>query len=211
MSIHTITLETIDSYLGGEPIFPREPKQGIFENCRGTLQAVYQGEIISEADIEQELFEFYQLREMSFETIEVFQKYFSNIWNRNFSTLKQNLLNVQDFTIQNESETYKEEVSSQVVNTGESHNNQGFSNTPNQYLQNEKKAGLTTYTETNGDGINTQRGNGNKTFTSSKQGNAFRDWLDLSEKNRNIIYNFIDKFDIIFLNSISIQNFITRY
>lgn len=90
----TLTLKEIDLIIGGITS-PREPHQGVFDMCSGDINVEYLGENWGTSDIETLIMNEYAFREMSFETIEEFQQYFTNIWNRGFYIMKQNVENAQ--------------------------------------------------------------------------------------------------------------------
>ena len=88
----TLTLKEIDLIIGGISS-PREPHQGVFDMCSGDINVEYLGENWGTSDIETLIMNEYAFREMAFETIEEFQQYFTNIWNRGFYIMKQNVEN----------------------------------------------------------------------------------------------------------------------
>lgn len=94
-----------------------------------------------------------------------------------------------------------------------------ISNTPNQYLENpEDFNGLTGYErnedenttnssqrgefetsrQTQSTATGTTTGSDTRQITRTRSRNALEKWIALSEKNRNIIYDFVDKFEPLF-------------
>lgn len=234
MAEWTLTLNEIDFFLGGKDQSPRPTGIGVYKECDGELQATYLGETFSRADIEALLLDEYAMCESAFETVEMFQWRWRNVWNRHFPLLVQNLgsapdISLSDYTITRERE-YGEKSSGTSESTGSSTtdssqdgtNEDRFSNTPNQLVQNtfnglttlnNRKANETgsskTDTTANGSANSSKEGTDNSTDTHTR--NTFLKWLSISEQNRNIIYDFFDKFDELFLRSAGICNYSRRY
>lgn len=205
----TLTLKEIDLIIGGITS-PREPHQGVFDMCSGDINVEYLGENWGTSDIETLIMNEYAFREMSFETIEEFQQYFTNIWNRGFYIMKQNVENAQKMTFQDQSENYTENTSATSTSTTNASGDSKFTNVPNQYNK-DTDAGLTSRNMNTSEGTGTSSGSGERTFNSTKTGNPFEKWLAYSGQNRNIIYKFVDSFNPIFINTVTIQNFYRRY
>ena len=205
-----MTLTEIDQYIGGLSN-PREAHQGVFNMCSGDLNVQYLGENIQTQDIEKLILNEYAYREMSFETVEQFHQYFTNCWNRYFLVMRENLENVPEFSLNEAEESATENTSatseSNINNNGKSK----FSNTPNEYIAGDGIRGLTTYTEGDSTAQATATGEGNRNLNTTKKGNIFEKWLSLSKNNRNVIFDFINKFEYMFLNSRTIQNFRRDY
>ena len=178
--------------------------------CSGDINVEYLGENWGTSDIETLIMNEYAFREMSFETIEEFQQYFTNIWNRGFYIMKQNVENAQKMTFQDQSEDYTENTSATSTSTTNASGDSKFTNVPNQYNK-DTDAGLTSRNMNTSEGTGTSSGSGERTFNSTKTGNPFEKWLAYSGQNRNIIYKFVDSFNPIFINTVTIQNFYRRY
>lgn len=229
MAIQSITLDEVDYYMGGKTE-NRQPHTGVFKNCRGEFSVQYLGETLTEQDIEIMLLEKYLLCEIAFETIELFHWRFYNVWNENFNILKQNLQNVEEFVIDESKETVTENLkvdrtANNTANnskTGENDNtinsDSKFSDTPNQYVQGQFN-GLTSISVRDDTGKQTYKDNtlltaettgkdtSTRDFTRTHSINAFEKWLSLSERNYNIIYSFIAKFDKLFNKTFVLKNY----
>jgi hypothetical protein len=178
--------------------------------CSGDINVEYLGENWGTSDIETLIMNEYAFREMAFETIEEFQQYFTNIWNRGFYIMKQNVENAQKMTFQDQSEDYTENTSATSTSTTNASGDSKFTNVPNQYNK-DTDAGLTSRNMNTSEGTGQSSGSGERTFNSTKTGNPFEKWLAYSKRNRNIIYKFVDSFNPIFINTVTIQNFYRRY
>lgn len=209
MAQWTLTLKEIDKIIGGITD-PRQAHQGIFETCGGDINVEYLGEEWGTQDIENLILSEYAFRESAFETLAPFRQYFTNTWNRGFFVLRQNLENVQKMSFENEKEVYEETTQADSTGTSSATGDGKFTDMPQQY-DNTTDVGLTSRNMNTASGENTAHGEGSKNFSSTKSGNAFQKWMSLSEKNRNIIYSFVDSFNWLFVNSITVQNFRRDY
>ena len=102
----------------------------------------------------------------------------------------------------------------------EGNNSNKFSNTPNEYIANKDGFnGLTTIEENNNSSSHEQNYEGSQETTRDKNvdvedkntvtrtNNTFEKWLELSKINRNIVYDFIDKFSVLFQKTVNIYNY----
>lgn len=205
---NTITLNTVDLLcFNGEIPENREPHTGIFSGCIGDLENVtYLGESITVRDVEEFLFSEYMFRDIAFPTYQEFSIVWRNTWNRYFLQLSQNLENVEDFTVIDSTEKVTEDTTgaSSFNNVGGSRNK--YSNVPNQYIESQGQKGLTDYSELGTDSSGKADNALNRKLEIDRGGNKFERWLEISTKNRNLVYDFIDKFDYLFLKTFIIRS-----
>lgn len=235
MSYQNLTLNEIDYYLGGREITPRPVGVGIFQDCEGELTGLkYLGEDITRGELESLVLDNLLLCESAFETIEIFKWRWRNTWNRHFPLLKSQLATAPDITLEETKADIVTEYGENTTANGTSTNtaeltdtatmsaDKRFSNTPNQLVDNTFE-GLTTLNKdagtnertANGSGTTTseQTGNrkGNRTITDTRSNNAFLKWLEVSDANRNILYEFCEKFDELFTKTTVIRNYNRDY
>lgn len=196
------TIELVDSMLySGEE--PRPAHAGIFAGCVGELPEnfSYLGEAITVRDIEEKLIQQYRFRDMSFTTWQEFQNAIVNTWNRNFPVFAQNIENVEEFTVIDDKETTTENIQDQTHAQATDSSTGKYSDTPNQFANDGTNNGLTSINMGEGKVENQSKAARDRVVTVDKGGNAFERWLELSAINRNLVYDFIDKFRWCFLET----------
>lgn len=167
------------------------------------------GEEINVTDIEEAVYNTYAPRQIAYETIDMFIHYFSYTWNRYFAPLKNTLENLQEFTVIDDDESTSESQTATSTATAEGTALQKYSDTPNQYLANpDANEFLTNVTDAKSNSNTQTEGTGNREIKRTRSGNVFEKWLNLSDKNRNIIFDFADKFKDLFSGTAVIRNYI---
>lgn len=179
--------------LGGVYPEERQPHQGIFKYCEGDFFTTEQTK-----GLETQILSEYAYRDVLFGPEQMAVEV-GNIWNRYFSVLKTNVENQEEFTVEDETEKVTENLDGTRERSAESGTENKYSDTPNQYLENpETLNGLTSYSSLKGTGLSNDKIANTRTLETKKGHNRFERWLDLTRKNRNIIYDFIDRFNVLF-------------
>lgn len=222
-----ISIVSVDKLMFDGNEEERQSHDGIFKGCFGAFNVDYLGHTFSERDIETLLIDEYAYRDISFFTWQEFAHKIKTTWNRNILQLIENLKKAPELKLNSAYESVTENSSGNAQTSSNSTGNESasdsgvnvkkVSNTPNEYLQNpESFNGLTGYE--NNDNQNTRTGerSASATGTANTTGtreieretgrNALEMWLHLSEINRNIIYDFIDKFEPLFKQTARLYN-----
>lgn len=189
---------------GGEYPADRQPHTGIFTGCSGDLNVQYLGATINVRTVENYILDEYRFRDISFMTWQEFAQNFRNTWNRYFPVLANNLAHVEEFTVIDSKETILENSTTKNEATRSGTAEARFSDTPHQYVP-DTFDGLTTLSQSDGSTTDNSEIAHGSTTEIDRGGNAFERWLELSEKNYNMLYNFIDKFKDLFINTYSIR------
>ena len=202
-------------------------KDGIFKGCLGDFKngtTEYLDENWDIKTVEKLILNEYETQSIGFSTWQEFKSNFRNTWNRYFFQFKQNIENsLKEFPLydykrtseynrentQNSTSTYERGTDGEMTTNGNS--TEKYSNTPNEYIANKDNYnGLTSINEDTNNSTTTQNYSSNGTMgenttredtenaTVTRTNNAFEKWLELSLKNRNIVYDFIDKFSWLF-------------
>ncbi len=231
------TIKDIDNYMlisQGNDNKDRIESVGVFFGCNGTFENVeYLNESWNVLKIQEMILNEYETLEIGFGSWQDFYVNFRNTWNRNFFQFRQNIENaVKEYTLydykrisdRTKNETVDDDIKSTTTTNGkmtyEGDNSNKFSNTPNEYLaNNDGFNGLTSIEENENSSKHTQEYRGDQWSDRVKgvelkdnnevtrTNNTFEKWLELSNKNRNIIYDFIDKFSWLFLKTINIYSY----
>lgn len=220
------TIREIDDYLRDNKE-QYVVKDGIFKGCLGDFKngnVEYLNEFWTVEELEKMILDEYEIQSIGFSTWQEFKVCFRNTWNKNFFQFRQNIENsLKEFPLYeyqrisnydrtdnvSSTSTYERGTDGEMNTTGGG--TEKFSNTPNEYISNgENFNGLTTinkdennsttsqnYTSTGEMGEQTERTN-NENSTVTRNNNMFEKWLELSQKNRNIVYDFINKFSWLF-------------
>lgn len=193
-----------------DPTKPRSSHEGVFTGAKGEFPALaYLGEELSIMELERKILEYYEFREIGFATFQEFQKTLVRVWNENFGVLAENLNYAQQLTLTDEKEEVVEHISGKISGGGSGLSTQKFTNTPNQYIAaSENFNGLTNMTQNAAQNDFSNQDEHNRTLTTQKSHNIFEKWLELSERNRNIIYDFIKKFEWLFAHTFKINNYV---
>lgn len=196
-----VTIDYVD-FLAFDGQIPenRAPHQGVFQQCFGDIEdgIVYGGIPITTRYIEDFILNEYQFRDILY-TPQQFIVEVGNVWNRYFIPFYQNLKNAQDFSVEDESEKVTETFESTAKQSATGSGETKYSDTPNQFLTNpDTFNGLTSYSAENNKGEQSGEGSGSRTIDRKRAHNMFERWLEISRKNRNIIYEFIDAFGELF-------------
>lgn len=182
------------------------PQDGIFRSCNTSVfpeNITYLGEQIDLLSFEVAVLNYYALRE-TFLPWQAFEVGFSNIWNENIGVLAENLTNAEGLTVIDDNESVTEKITGTSNDVSSSNSENRYTNTPNQYLtDNDGKnyKGLTDLTKNTGNATSDRMVDTERTLTTEKGGNKFERWLELARKNRNIQYEFFDKFKTLFTNT----------
>lgn len=201
-----MTLKELDEFLlyaNEQDDETRTAHMGIFGDCRGEISVNYLGDDIATIDVENSVMETYAFRDIGYLTWQEFMANFSRVWNKYFGILRENLENSEAFTVVDAKETVKETIDTIADTKTTGQGSVRYSDTPNQYLnggQNPQQY-LTTFTGNQTAGTGESTGNTKRTLETDKGGNAFERWLSLSAENRNILYDFVHKFAILFKNT----------
>lgn len=207
MSFQTITLNEVDYIMDGKKE-NRKAHDGVFKGCLYEINTNYMGEDLTTQDIEILILEEYKLKEIAFETYDTFQHYFKNCWNKHFLKMRQNVLAAVDFETGEHKEIIKEKLTNENKVNSSNNGITKFSNTPNQYIpENNSFNGLTEISDGTANGEAKTNGTTQRDYEYTKVGNAFEKFINLSKENYNIVYDFINKFSDLFLNTIIIKNF----
>lgn len=173
----------------------REPHTGVFTGCMGELDVGYFGCGVNVRFIEDLVLQEFEANSIGFATWQEFVINFRNTWNRNIYPLFELLNNQVDFTLADSTEDVQEKTTGTVDAVGQNTGSQKFSDTPNQYLSEPNpNQFLSTYTAAENNTSGHQQGEGTRELKTLKTGNQYERWLELSDKTRNIIYSFINKF-----------------
>ncbi len=208
---NNITIEAIDQLMYSWDVDQNSPNriahQGAFLGCIGDFpqNSIYLRYDISAREIEKLIVAEYRYRSIKSDTYEEFLQGLKNIWNNHFNVLVQNIINAEEFTVTDDDENVVETVQDSQHSKSSGGNTNKFSNTPNQYISSgDGINGLTTITDSNDDIESSGDGTRTRTLTTRKGHNNFERWLELSQKNRNLVYEFIDKFKPLFMTTFSI-------
>lgn len=197
-----VRLAEVDSLLyTPEEGVPRPEHVGIFTKCIGELDNVsYLGANFDIRAIEDYLLELYGCRYVGFETWEEFIPQFRSTWNREILQLVQNIKAAEEITVVDSKERIT--VHSSGGNNGTTHGvgeNQ-YSNVPNQLVPNTFQ-GVTDFNKGDSTQTNEQSFTSDAVTEKEDSGNVFERWLELSAKNKNIVFQFLDKFEWLFLST----------
>lgn len=186
----------------------RQPHTGVFRGCTGELSLEYLGEQVDIRTIEDIILEFYEYDNIAYETWQEFQGRFRNVWNRYIGTLIQNLENAQEFTVDSDVETYTENAGAATIADQTLDQTRKYSDTPNQYLNDpETFNGLTDITQDGGTSKTTQSSAREIKRSIERAHNKFKDWLELSQENYNMIGRFAARFEPLFQTTTVFQTY----
>lgn len=194
------TIDMVDLLcFGGNYPTVREPHTGIFTGCIGELENVqYINNSVTVRNVEDLILEEFKFRDIDLPWQE-FAHDIKITWNKYFPVLAENLQHVAEFTLDDETENVTETVNVTQNATTHTTGRDKYSDTPNQYVASGADVnGLTSISDASADGTSENTGNSSRTLETSKGHNRFERWLELSYKNRNIIYDFIDRFRELF-------------
>lgn len=200
-----LTLSAIDMIMfGGAVPDPREPHTGVFTGCVGEFSAEYLGNDVDIRTIENAVLNYYEFEDIGFDTWQEFQAKFRNMWNGRILQLIENIENAEDFTVTDSSESVNETRKYGNVAEASSTAHGEFSDTPNQRVPN-TFTGLTNMSDFKSGGKSETAGSEQRDLTIDRGGNKFERWLELSAKNRNIIYDFLEAFEPLFCTTYTIS------
>lgn len=200
-----LTIQAVDMLMfGGAVPDSREPHTGVFTGCIGDFSAEYLGNDVDVRVIEQSVLNYYEYEDIGFDTWQEFQARFRNIWNGYILQLIENIENAEDFTVTDSSESVDETRNITGSGTTSSTSHGEYSDTPNQRVPN-TFTGLTNMTDATASGTSENTGNETRKLTIDRGGNKFERWLELSAKNRNIIYDFLARFEPLFCTTYTIS------
>ena len=197
-----VRLSEVDSLLyTPEEGVPRPEHVGIFTKCIGELDNVsYLGVNFDIREIEDYLLALYGCRYVGFETWEEFMPQFRSTWNREILQLVQNIKAAEEITVVDSKERIT--IHSSGGNNGMAHavGENRYSNVPNQLVPNTFQ-GVTDFNKGDSTQTNEQSFTSDAVTEKEDSGNVFERWLELSAKNKNIVFQFLDKFEWLFLST----------
>lgn len=207
-----VTINEVDEYylsVQGVISEAREAHEGVFIGCKGEINVAYLGEQITPLAIEQYVLDAYALRDIGI-PMQAFQKALQTTWNRYIGVLIENLQHAQELTLIDSNEIVTETIDNIAASNTSGKGNNKYSDTPNQYLSRTEQAsfnGLTSYNESENSGSATAASNRQRRLETDKSGNVFERWLELSEKNRNIVDEFVRRFAALFKTTYVFKNY----
>lgn len=196
-----INIREVDEVMGGGSEDPRTAHTGLFQECSGTLPTnKYLDGDITISILQENLLKYYEFDAIAYASWQEFARRFTNLWNLEFPIFRQNLENIEDFTVIDSLEEYKEQLEGTNSASGSNSADMRYTDTPGQYLTqgNATENGLTSYQKTAGQGEQSGQFTTTRNTTRDRGGNKFERWLQLSEQNRNIVTDFYNKFRNLF-------------
>lgn len=204
----TFRIEEVDRLYGGVPYEDgREAHTGIFAGCVGDFSFDYHYQkAVTPLVLEQLIIDEYAFRNCSFDTFQEFKQHIKTTWNRHIYPLIDALQNVPELKYNDGSESVTENITGKLNATSGGTGKNKYTNTPNQYKDyTDGMNGLTDYTENETNSTSSSDSSTDRTLTTDRAGNMFEKWLAVAEKNRNIIYDFVDKFAPLFITTSGIK------
>lgn len=204
----TFKIEEVDRLYGGVPYEDgREAHAGIFTGCVGDFSFDYHDQkAVTPLVLEQLIIDEYAFRNCSFDTFQEFKQHIKTTWNRHIYPLIDALKNVPDLKYNDGTESVTESVESSGNASTSGGGKNKYTNTPNQYKDYaDGMNGLTDYSENETNGSSENSGKAKRTLETDRAGNMFEKWLAVAGKNRNIIYDFVDRFAPLFMTTSGIK------